>query len=499
MDRQYTGWGYVDWISSENDRQNGAMNIGIVSISPKTHMSPHIHFTEQALYTLGGEGYSVIDGKKIDMSTANEIFHWSAGVMHEMYNTGETEFKHLMISSPDSNLNINPFDSDKENVRLSQNEIFEYFNMAVHEVKSQFLDSLQYTYLFFDSIGNLSDRSRNFPSFCYARCEQELLKNSAPCMCSNVKLPIYEEGSFICPHRLMVIYYPINFNGQFLGYVQGGFLHTMPPEDEASEIYITPRSTIYGAQVLLQKIARSMVNFCELHHFKKDLLRRDTEIADKSRSQELLTANLKDAEDSMTDLKINNHFLFNALNQMASMALEGGLLPLYKSIVELSKLFHYTLRNHNNIVTLDKEFEYLQAYLLLQKLRYEDNLVIENSIKTDLSTWEVPFNFLMSVAENAFKHGFVDETLKRIYIYIGEYSGKLQISIGNNGVILEQDECEKIMSKMKSDLSHGLSMIYRKLKSVYGNEFSVEVSSDAINGTEFHFTLPAKKIKEACI
>ena len=40
-------------------------------------------------------------------------------------------------------------------------------------------------------------------------------------------------------------------------------------------------------------------------------------------------------------------------------------MPLYQSIVDLSKMFHYTLRTQNSIVPLEKELEYVKAYLQL--------------------------------------------------------------------------------------------------------------------------------------
>ena len=47
-------------------------------------------------------------------------------------------------------------------------------------------------------------------------------------------------------------------------------------------------------------------------------------ISSHEEAQRILMKDLKDAQYAVTDLKINNHFLFNTLNSMASMALDGG-------------------------------------------------------------------------------------------------------------------------------------------------------------------------------
>ena len=38
MERQYTGWGYIDWLHSEKKEQEGAMRVGIVSMRTCRHI-----------------------------------------------------------------------------------------------------------------------------------------------------------------------------------------------------------------------------------------------------------------------------------------------------------------------------------------------------------------------------------------------------------------------------------------------------------------------------
>lgn len=165
----------------------------------------------------------------------------------------------------------------------------------------------------------------------------------------------------------------------------------------------------------------------------------------------------------MTDLKINNHFLFNTLNQMASMALEGGLFPLYQSIIDLSRLFRYMLQNVGNIVPLDVEASSLYAYLELQKVRYGDRLLLEYDINTTLEKWQIPFNILMPLAENAFTHGFSDTDIRRLALRIYETGAYLNIDIENNGPTLSEETYQKIKQKLLAPTNHGLPMIYKKL------------------------------------
>lgn len=500
MNRQQTGWGYIDWLKPEADCNKITLNVGIVSIAPHAHMSAHIHFTEQVIYILQGDGYSLVDGKKIEMPK-DAIFHWKAGVIHEMFNTGETLFKHLMVSCPD---NINPdkiFNANDLEYKITNREANEYLYAAIDGIRTQFLDTLHYTYIIFDSMGNLVTKTRVFPNFCCAHCSEDILSNSAPCMCSKIPRPIREEGKIECPYGLTALYMPIIFQGIFLGYVEGGFVHTslMMSKHQEEGVYITPQSSILGAQMLLRRIAKAIVNFCEFYKFKSELMEKDLALSSKEQYQELLVANLKNAENSMTDLKINNHFLFNTLNQMASMAIEGGMLPLYQSIVDLSKMFYYTLRNNNNTVSLDKELEYLKAYLKLQKLRYGDGLTLHYDVQTNLSQWLVPFNFLMPIAENAFTHGFPDIKDKQLTVRVYECQNQLHFVIANNGKVLDSVTCRAIALGMKSATAHGLSMVYSKLRAAYNDDFSFEIGSDVEAGTSISLILPAREVKKVGI
>ena len=127
--------------------------------------------------------------------------------------------------------------------------------------------------------------------------------------------------------------------------------------------------------------------------FRSRLAEQELQIYDGLASQQLLAKSLREAEYAMTNLKISNHFLFNTLNSMASMALDGGLPKLYQSIIDLSKLFHYTLRTEDTVVSWRQEFEYLNSYLKLQKLRYEDTLSVVYDIETKVETKQKPAVF----------------------------------------------------------------------------------------------------------
>ncbi len=207
--------------------------------------------------------------------------------------------------------------------------------------------------------------------------------------------------------------------------------------------------------------------------------------------------NLKVAQDMVTNLRINHHFLFNTLNSMASIALDDGSYDLYSAIIDLSRMFRYTMRSDLRFVELESEILYIKNYLNLQKLRYGDALKVKYLIPEKLYNLSVPFNFIQPIVENAFTHGFRDiDTEKRIEIIARLDSQYAIIEIHNNGTILDGNNIDKIKAGIRSNNGHGLALIYTKFTSAYGNNFDMDIKSSDNEGTYIMIKIPIENYKE---
>ena len=489
---QKTDWGYVEWLNKGDDRfSQAAMNAGTVLLEKGKHQPPHVHYEEQVIYILEGCGRSLIDGIKAELAPGVYL-HMPAGIIHEIYNTGDTPLKHLLISNP-SNLDEETFlpQAGKEPKELNPVESAKLLYVAVEAIRTQFLETMHYAYAIFDRKGNLVAKSKYFPTFCMQHCSPSLSYGACPCMIPKKAEDMEKESTVSCPHGIDVYALPLYYQKSCLGYIQGGYVRqSKEMTKEIYGLYDTPDSTVVGIKNLLFKIAKAIRNVCEFNQFRQELTEKELEISSTRESQQLLMKNLKDTEYAMTDLKINNHFLFNTLNSMASMALETGAVSLYQSIIDLSKMFHYTLRNQDGMVTMEREYEYLKAYLQLQKLRYAETLSVEYEIEKEALQLYVPFNFLQPVTENAFIHGFTAAEEKILHIRIRLIEDRIHIEICNSGHLLNDQECYAINMGMKSNTAHGLSMIYHKLEAVYEEQFLMEISPDMPHGTRFRLILP---------
>jgi LytS/YehU family sensor histidine kinase len=113
--------------------------------------------------------------------------------------------------------------------------------------------------------------------------------------------------------------------------------------------------------------------------------------------------NLK-TELSLLRSQVSPHFMFNILNNMVALARKGSA-QLEPSLIKLSALLRYMLYETHEKVPLQKEIEYLQSYIDLQKQRFVNNVIIKSCMQDVDSDYEIEPMLLIPFVENAFKHG----------------------------------------------------------------------------------------------
>lgn len=154
----------------------------------------------------------------------------------------------------------------------------------------------------------------------------------------------------------------------------------------------------------------------------------------------------------------NPHFLFNSLNSIYSLAhKKSDLVP--DAIVTLSELMRYMLyETDNKTVLLEKEINYIQNYIELQKLRLNNIENIFVNVHGETKNKFIEPLLLISFIENAFKYG-TD--------YKGNTHIKIKIQIEGN--ILDF-WVENRVEKFESDPENsgiGISNIKNRLKLLY--------------------------------
>jgi len=111
------------------------------------------------------------------------------------------------------------------------------------------------------------------------------------------------------------------------------------------------------------------------------------------------------AQLKMLRYQLNPHFLFNTLNAISTLILDGSNKTANQAVTGLSDFLRYTLDNDPmSRVTLGSELDALDLYLEIEKVRFGDRLIIEKDIDERAAKALVPSLILQPLIENAIKY-----------------------------------------------------------------------------------------------
>ncbi|MFC4162307.1 sensor histidine kinase [Epilithonimonas zeae] len=189
----------------------------------------------------------------------------------------------------------------------------------------------------------------------------------------------------------------------------------------------------------------------------------------KLKQREILLMKEKtEAELNFLKSQINPHFLFNTLNNIYSLAREKSDKTA-DVILKLSSLLRFMLyETKEKFIPISKEIQFMNTYLEIQKIRFDERLKIEfRNSATDNQKLVLPL-ILLPFLENAFKHGASESTDNKFI--------NINLEINNN--ILNYSVINSF-EKNDNEESKGIGLINfeRQLKLVY-NDFLLQTEAE---------------------
>ena len=194
-------------------------------------------------------------------------------------------------------------------------------------------------------------------------------------------------------------------------------------------------------------------------------------IVDKVRSERLKAAQKEQqlsSELKFLRSQVSPHFLFNVLNNLVSMARHKSD-QLEASLIKLSELMRYMLyESDERRVDIAREIEYLNSYIDLQRLRFEDDIKIITDIARDNSRGQtIEPMLLIPFVENAFKHGTTLVTNPFIKIILRLTGNHLEFNVVNKFSDLPHSK--------DSSSGIGLSNVRARLNLLYNEAYTLTV------------------------
>lgn len=223
-----------------------------------------------------------------------------------------------------------------------------------------------------------------------------------------------------------------------------------------------------------------LASLAEIFSFLLENLRlREKRLEHERREQELVL-NANRSELKALRAQVNPHFLFNALNTIAS------LIPRHpdraeKTIEQLAEVFRYTLRRSDREwVTLEEELEAVRAYLDVEQERFGDRLVVRVASTDEAMDVRIPAMVVQTLVENAVKHGVGGiRTQAVVEIEAGIDASGISIQVRDNGPGFPATALGAFPA---GNGGYGLRNIRERLQGHYGDAASLHIDRDTALG-----------------
>ncbi|HEU4551580.1 MAG TPA: histidine kinase [Chitinophaga sp.] len=187
----------------------------------------------------------------------------------------------------------------------------------------------------------------------------------------------------------------------------------------------------------------------------------------RQRAKEQETEHLR-TELAFLRSQVSPHFMFNVLNNMVALARKKSDV-LEPSLIRLSSLLRYMLyETHADKVLLEKEIEYLESYIELQRQRFGKKVKIAACIQQRDYGYTIEPMLLIPFVENAFKHGTGLIPDAQISVHLTVQAGSLEFSVSNRYNDRAQEPKDKTAGI-------GLANVRRRLNLSYGNNHTLTI------------------------
>lgn len=200
-----------------------------------------------------------------------------------------------------------------------------------------------------------------------------------------------------------------------------------------------------------------------------------------------LEAQLSRAELQALKMQLHPHFLFNTLHSISAL-MHKDPDAARKMITRLGDFLRLTLENSGvQEVTLQQEMEFLQCYLEIEKIRFQDRLETRMDVRPEAMDAKVPNLILQPIVENAIRHGISSSSVSgRVEIDAQPRNGKLRIQVRDNGRGLSDHRTGENLFQS----GVGLANTEARLERLYGSAHHFDLTNDPCGGLLVTLEIP---------
>ncbi|MFD4959550.1 sensor histidine kinase [Microbacterium sp. NPDC058389] len=248
------------------------------------------------------------------------------------------------------------------------------------------------------------------------------------------------------------------------------------------------------------------------------LVRATAEVADWTAAQielgelDASRTALAEAEVRALRAQISPHFIYNALNAIASFILTDPQRAR-ELVLEFADFTRYSFRRHGEFTTIAEELHSIDSYLRLERARFGDRLQVTLQIAPEVLGTVIPFLSIQPLVENAVRHGLeAKEGGGRITIEASDSGAFAEITVEDDGVGFDPEQIREVLSPTPGPFGAGvpggagtarardnvgLRNVDARLRQVYGEENGLVVETQIGAGTLVRMRIPKTLPKAA--
>ena len=184
--------------------------------------------------------------------------------------------------------------------------------------------------------------------------------------------------------------------------------------------------------------------------------------------------------------QLNPHFLFNTLNAISTLVVDGRNGEASRVIARLGDLLRATLdRAEGDTVSLTDELELVRRYLDIEQIRLGPRLTVHIDVAPEAWVARVPSLLLQPLVENAIRHGVaVREEGGRVTILASREGATLRLTVADDGPGLPHSDTGPRGAGI------GLANTRERLAQLYGGAHRLEIGESDAGGLRVSVVLP---------
>lgn len=205
---------------------------------------------------------------------------------------------------------------------------------------------------------------------------------------------------------------------------------------------------------------------------------------------------LNDANIAMLHAQLNPHFLYNTLDTMKWLAKANGVPQLALMATKLAKILRMSI-SKEPFVTLNQELSFVNDYIEIQKIRYDEKFEYECKVPTELLDCIIPKQIIQPIVENAVLHGIgeIQDRKGMITVTVKEKQQALVIQITDNGDGIPDEVLLELNQKNREKLAGhiGFYNVDTIIQLNYGEKYGLHAKNLECGGTCITMILPINR------